>query len=278
METKDICGVVVLYNPDLIVYENICTYLDNIETLFVFDNSEVQNPSLVLKLSQLSKIRYIYLGENKGIAYALNYSLNLALNSGFLYCLTMDQDSSFKKDSWSLFKTSFDMIEDLDSYGIVSFDVENIKHESDIVKTWITSGNVIILKNYMLTPGFDEKLFIDYVDFDLNEKFHRINKKIKIIKGAFINHQIGNPIKKRFLLKTFFCMNHAPIRYYYRYRNSRYLYLRDKNFYKNIYLKEIIIQIPKMLLFEKNKLLKLKMILKGRRDAKLGKMGKYHGK
>ena len=56
---------------------------------------------------------------------------------------------------------------------------------------------------------------------------------IRLLPGYRILHTIGNPIEIQFLGKTFYALNHSPIRYYYRYRNSYYLYhYVDKKFFK----------------------------------------------
>ena len=85
------------------------------------------------------------------------------------------------------------------------------------VKTWITSGNFININQYNKINGFKEELFIDYVDFDLCHQFYKKNIKIGVIPNIKIQHQIGKPITKMFLWRKFNCMNHSPIRYYYRY-------------------------------------------------------------
>ena len=63
-------GVTVLYNPDNSVVESIKTYIDDIEILFLVDNSSKDNSKMFLFNE---KIKYIPFLDYKGIAYALNY-------------------------------------------------------------------------------------------------------------------------------------------------------------------------------------------------------------
>lgn len=273
------CGVVVLYNPTLDVVKNIKTYAPYLGTLFVVDNSETINTSVVSSLKDISNIIYLYLNGNKGIAYALNVGIKKAIDYKFPFCLTMDQDSSFLTNTWEKFVNEFNQIEDKTNIGIIGLNFKNSHLTSNqFVKTWITSGNFINLDVFKRTKGFDNELFIDYVDFDFNEKLDKLNKKIFICADALINHRIGNPIKKKILFKTFYCMNHSPIRYYYRYRNSLYLYKKNKNFYRKIYYKELIVQTLKMILFESKRKEKLILIKKGRCDARKNILGKFYGK
>lgn len=86
-----IAGVVVLYNPDPIVIQNIQSYLPFLYVLYVIDNSESPNMNIVEQLRELGeKIKYIALGENRGVAYALNLGATLAIESGADWLLTMD--------------------------------------------------------------------------------------------------------------------------------------------------------------------------------------------
>ena len=112
-------GVVVLFNPDDKVLENIKTYINYLDKLYVVDNTPNSDNS---KLFNNKKIEYIANRENKGIAYALNIGAKRALKENFDFLLTMDQDSSFPKGS---VKKIIDYIEDNSEYvmrkvGIVS--------------------------------------------------------------------------------------------------------------------------------------------------------------
>ena len=272
-----IAGCVVLYNPSDECLKNIKTYVELLDTLYVLDNSTVYNDELIRCLKQLPNVEYVGFDGNTGIAHALKIGANRALVEQFDLLLTMDQDSEFPVVSREEIENRFSKIR-LNDYGIVSLGFnrgESTEKQLQEVSTWITSGNFIILENYKRIEGFREELFIDFVDFDLNEQFNRINKKIAIFQDLSIKHQIGNPKKYNFCGIKFTVMNHAPIRYYYRFRNALYLYHKNKKFYKKLYRKGLLVDIPKVILFEKDKRAKLKMIRQGRRDARHGKLGKY---
>ena len=88
-----IAAVVILYNPELSILENIKSYIDQVEKLYVVDNSEASNESLIQEIKSFSKIEYIPNKYNIGIAAALNIGARKAIEEGFDYLLTMDQDS-----------------------------------------------------------------------------------------------------------------------------------------------------------------------------------------
>lgn len=271
-----ICGVAVLYNPNIDVIENINTYLPILEKLYVCDNSDVINQQVLDELRAYNKVSILPMNGNQGIAKALKCGLNEALLGNYDFCLTMDQDSKFPLNQFDVISTYLKM-DDIMEYGIIglNYNSESKVEKLQVVECWLTSGNFINLKNYQRIKGFNEELFIDYVDIELNEQFHTIGKKIAYIENVSLKHTIGNPKVIHFLGLKITCMNHSPIRYYYRYRNALYLYKKNKSFYRKKYKHDLFIDVPKIMLFEAKKIAKLKMIKKGRRDAKRGILGKY---
>jgi len=269
-------GCVVLYNPDVNVLDNISTYIDIVEELIVVDNSS--RKAIFLEcLKEMPKVKYVFMNGNKGIASALDKGIRILRDDGFDVVLTMDQDSKFPYEEGGNILAIVN--ENFENYGILGLNfnafVDNKTNKVIDVKTLITSGNFVKLSDYLDVNGFNTELFIDYVDFDFNNRLLVSGKKIGLIQDYSLIHKIGNPIEINLFGKTFYAMNHSPIRYYYRYRNSLYLYFRDKKFYRKLFLKEIFVNIPKMLLYEPNKLEKLKMIIRGVRDGINGRLGSY---
>lgn len=271
-------AVVVLYNPGLEVFDNIVSYSSIVDTLFVVDNSTTVNKALIEKIEKECKnATYVPLNGNLGIAKALKEGLNRATLNGAEYCLTMDQDSKFPTAQIDNVKKY--LIDNKEEYGIISLNAKGVDKNDDFtglkdVDVWITSGNFIVIENYKKIEGFKEELFIDLVDFELCEQFHNINKKVGIIGEICLTHKIGEPMIKRFLWKKVKVDNHPPIRYYYQYRNTEYLYRRNKSFYARWHKEGYKVELVQMLLGE-NKKERLKMIRKGRKDGKKGILGPY---
>ena len=267
-------GVVVLYNPEDEIINNIEKYRPFLAHLYVVDNSTQINEELVNKVKQYSNVKYICLNGNQGIAKALNVGLEEAKNSGADFCLTMDQDSIFpteKLDEVKEYLTKYK-----DEYAIIglNFNSEDTTKKLVEVKTLLTSGNFINMDDYKKIDGFKEELFIDCVDFELNEQFNNINRKIAYINEISLIHRMGNPLPRKFLGRQVTALNHSPIRYYYRFRNGYYLYKKNKKFYK--FLKKQFFSIKlKVMLYEPNKKEKFKMMRLGIKDAKRNKLGKY---
>lgn len=270
---KKVAGVVILYNPGTNFIENINSYLSQIEYLFIIDNSENENSLIKEVFEEDRKIKYIFNNQNIGIAQALNLAAEIAHNKKYKYLLTMDQDS---KAPENLVASLLDVAENNKDAGIVSplhsnrFDTHlGKKHDVEQVNTVMTSGNLLSLDAFKNTGPFCEDFFIDYVDIEYCFRLLLNKYKIYRLNSVILEHNEANLSSKQFLNRTFYPHNHKPFRMYYKTRNL--LYLRKK--YKHqipelmrveydAYLRTVV----KIFLFEKQKLLKIKMILKGLSD------------
>ena len=221
-------GVVVLYNPDKAVVENIKSYQSFLRKLFVIDNSTSYNEEVINKLKEYPNIVYVSLDGNKGIAKALKEGLELSIKDKADFTLTMDQDSIFPSDKLDVVKTYLEKYSG--EYAIIGLNFNSDSKEAKLVEEQflLTSGNFIKNEDYQKIEGFKEELFIDWVDFDLCEQFYSIGKKVGYINEVSLLHTMGNPESHNLLGKTVTALNHPLIRYYYRYRNGLYLYKRNK--------------------------------------------------
>lgn len=267
----------VLYNPNESVLTNLNSYSNCVDVSVVVDNSDTKN-EISQSLKNNSNFIYIDMDGNKGIAAALNKGIEYLNSKNIDFALTMDQDSLFPtKYCPNILKLVDKYKTDYSVIGL-NFNQENGGLDEIIeVPYWITSGNFVNISDFMSVGGFMNELFIDYVDFELGYKFKKNGFKICYLKDFSLKHTIGNPIEIHLFGKTYYAMNHSPIRYYYRYRNAYYLYhFVDRQFFKKEYYKEMIVNTLKMLIYEKNQKVKFSMIRKGIQDAKCKKMGKFN--
>lgn len=278
---KDIAGVVVLYNPDLSMLGNIYSYIDQVSVLYVIDNSEIRNQEIVNKLSKRSDVLYLPQNENIGIAKAYNIAGWRALKEGYKYLLTMDQDSRAPDKMVQELLKKYDDNPDAGivtpfhyNEVIVSLHDENLIEEKPYV---MSSGNLINLRAFEELHGFNEDLFIDYVDIEYCLRLRLIHFKIIQANSILLIHNEGDIVRRRFLTDIIYVYNHQPIRWYYKIRN--YLYLRKKLIPDYpIYFHEELIRnfknIIKILLYEKQKYNKYKFIVRGLIDYIRGRKGR----
>lgn len=266
----------VLFNPDRDVISNVETYKDLVDVCVVVDNSEKKN-EVSKYFEEESSYIYIDMHGNQGIAAALNAGIEYLHSKNMGMALTMDQDSLFPTSDYLAINQLIEKYKD--EYSLIGLDVNRVDPSKEIVLVpyWITSGNFVNISDFYLAGKMNESLFIDYVDFDLGYRFKKAHLKIGYLSGYCITHTIGNPIPIHVLNKTFYALNHSPIRYYYRYRNAYYLYhYVDKEFFKKEYRREMFGSLIKMFIFEKKRNEKIKMIKKGLSDAKKRRLGKFN--
>jgi rhamnosyltransferase len=277
-----LAGVVVLYNPDNSVLDNINSYIDQVDKLYAVDNSEIANDVLVSKLKNNPKIQYIFNNGNLGIAAPLNLSAKKAIAEEYEWLLTMDQDSKATTDMITKL-VDFIKSNKVDNIGILSpyHDIEMGPPrgigEYEVTLSVMTSGNLLNLAAYERTGTFREDFFIDYVDIEYCLRLNKKGYKVVILNDVNLIHNLGNITNIKSTLLKFKTSNHNALRRYYITRNRFYvrdLYITDyPDFIKNDidgFYKEIV----KIILGENQKLSKLKNILKGYFDYRHGLTGK----
>lgn len=275
-------GTVILYNPNEDIVENIHSYIENIDKLYIVDNSDIKNQSLIKQIKDISdKCIYIDNNGNQGIAHALNIGAELAMQDSASWLLTMDQDSRFNNYDFVKFIEEADLDNAfMQKIGIISpkyYENEHLFKFYDFIT--ITSGSLINLEIFFKMNGFDNNLFIDSVDTEYCLRLNIAGYKIKRVSNILLNHHLGNITTHKFLWKTIRTTNHSHTRRYYMTRNRFYIWGLYKNifleyvkFEKLITLKEFI----KIILFEKDKWLKIKFSIKGYLDYKNNKFGKLN--
>lgn len=277
-----LAGVVVVYNPPNEVINNMKSYLDELDILFVIDNSSNDKFG---KFLDVQDIKYIPLLENKGIAYALNLGAKKAIEYGCDYLLTMDQDSCFQQGGVDFLKQFICQDENRSSVGIYSpFHKTTISPDrpvEDVSSPLVvmTSGNIINLQIYNAVGGFKDWFFIDCVDFDYGLNLRKNGFDIKQINSVILEHELGDYEIKHFFGKKVFCDNHSALRRYYIVRNSFYIYdLYHEEFpdYCAAVVNEAKSSFFYATVFEKHGFKKLRYMIRGYLDFKKRVVGPYH--
>ena len=283
MDNKKIPATVIWYNPDTENIENIKTYIDYVEKVYIIDNSMNNNKKLCSSLNN-NKIEYVYNKKNLGIAKALNLACEKAISDGFKWILTMDQDSSFSSNDINEYFKSFDNIEKKNTgifspKHILKNDINKIRDDKKVLEIdhVMTSGNLLNLSAWEKIGKFDENLFIDEVDSEIC--FRMIENDYKVIQMNRIKmfHELGSLEKRNFFIKKISVLNHNYIRKYYIMRNKFYMFKKYKK-YRVRYVYYILNDFFKVIFYEKDKLRKLKYMFRGINDFFKNKMGELDDK
>lgn len=280
MKELKVAGAVVLYNPTDEDILNINSYIDDIDLLYVMDNSKEKNNN---RLPNNKKIKYIFNHNNLGIAEPLNKAAELARSEKYHWLLTMDQDTHFKKNVVKTIKKRI-LEKDCSKIGIVTpwhktkLKIEKSKDTIDYPLDVMTSGNFVNLDIHKKIGGFQSDLFIDGVDMEYCLKLARNHYQIMRFNDLEIDHNLGDIFYRKFLWKDLLITNHSAMRRYYQCRNYHYIkkeYGKEFPDYCNRLVK-IKATVLGILLYENNKFEKIMAYYKGYKDYKKGKKGRSY--
>lgn len=265
---------IVSYNPDINrLKENMTSVIGQVDKLIVFDNNS-RNISLIEKICNTFSVDLIKCDTNKGVAYALKAIMSCAVEWAMDWVLTLDQDSIPCEDIISKYLMYInDKAIGALTCGFVDRNIdmhriETVYTEATEVEQCITSGFFINVQAYTETKGYDEKLFIDLVDFDMCMSLREAGFKIVRLPFYGLTHEIGKGKNVNFLGREIVLFNHQPFRRYYMSRNLVYLskkhpqYISFCNAIGRVLYRTIVVFI-----YEDNKIEKLIASLKGLLDG-----------
>lgn len=265
---------IVLYNPDIKrLNSNINAIASQVDEIILFDNgsNNIEQVSNYLK-HKIINYKLLKSNTNLGIAGALNKVCKFAIEQGYNWILTLDQDTVVYKDLIVKYM-KYISLPNIGQLSCVYKDRNSAKLKDKIsadvaeVKECITSGALLNLKALEDVGGFDEKMFIDYVDFDLCYSLREKEYKTYRINYIGMLHEIGNITTVKFFNKKIEIFNQSTFRHYYRCRNFFLFVKRYKlctlSYALYIQFKELI----KVILYENHKFPKVKVMIKGIHDG-----------
>lgn len=239
-KNNKICAVVILYNPDKTVFQNINSYADELDRVYLYDNSTIKNIEVVEKLKKIKNAVFLGGKGNMGLPAAFNETAILARKENYTWMVTFDQDSIAEAGMVKSMREYADSSACDGKVAIISPVVNEIDNSKMVQKSYCTYCDKVIQSGAMHNlnimddiGGYDENMFIDEVD---NEYCARciVNgyKIVKLNNALLMHNQQDEKVVKKFVEGiTVFINKFSSDRYYYRYRNALYCY--DK--YKDIY-------------------------------------------
>ena len=284
-----VAAIIVSYNPDSNLFDSINLLLNQVEKVIIVDNGSKEKYVKYIKSINEDKIEIILNTENLGIATALNIGVRKALENGYEWILTMDQDSKASPDMVKKMFNVYNSINREERKDILSIfpnfvdeRIQSIEENSNMnsyeyVDADITSGNLLRKEVFEKVGFFDDSLFIDLVDTDFCMRLNEKGIKMIKIRDAVLYHSLGESKTIKGILGSFNTSNHSALRRYYMTRNRFYIWEKYKglnsftlNRDKKLFKKEFV----KIILGEKDKVNKIKMVLRGYKDYKKGIKGK----
>lgn len=274
----DVAGVVVLYNSTIDVIPNIKSYIDQIDQLFVIDNSELQSDTAKTWVNAIfANAQYETNNGNKGVAFALNKAATLAIAKGYKFLLTMDDDSGVPPNLVSKM-LSFVMNNSKNQIGIVS-----VNHSSKIgflpfryVLYTMTSGNLLNLSAYQHVGPFMDSLFIDHIDHEYGLRLNAQGFQVIELTHLKMTHKLGIKKSIKISFSKLSYISHSPTRIYYMSRNGFYVARKYFKLFPKFSLIVTILLIKefiKIVLFDNNKILRIRLLGEGLKDGFFKRLG-----
>lgn len=284
---------IVTFEPDLPrLRENLSAIQHQVDAVVVWDNGSRNISEIRDLVAVFERTALLESSENTGIAGALNRLAETAVSAGALWLVTLDQDSVCPPDMVKFLREAV-----TDSAAIVTphiidrnkVSLENAGldqlpaseyYRQPARRGAITSGCLVRLSAWKEVGGFDERLFIDYVDYDFNQRILDSGYSIIRSNRTHLLHEVGRAkatwlriprkdLSGRWRLERFYSFGHSPFRCYYKARN-RVMFTRKYG--KKLGLThEGIWQLPQQIaltiLFEDQRGAKLRAFFLGIRDG-----------
>lgn len=283
--SSKIAAVYVTYNPSIeLLRKSVDSVNPQVGHIIIVDNTDNSKIKAILKTFSNDQITIYDCEGNKGIAYGLNRGYELAINKGFDWVLSMDQDSIMPENTISTYTEYIDGNQNIKigalmpALTICNGSNRIIGKEAEELSDYMTSGSLVSMNAFLNTKGFKEDWFIDLVDTEFGLQLLQNEYKIIRIPSVVMHHNIGNAKDVTvFGRHLFYITRHNWIRRYYISRNLFYLAQAypSNPVYPNPN-KQILKSLCRIIFFENDKFRKLKSVIRGIKDYRKGIKGQYN--
>jgi rhamnosyltransferase len=280
--------------------ENISNIAKKCGQVVAVDNTPLLNQS---DFPSNDNVLVVRLGENVGLASALNLGVELAAARNFENVFLFDQDSSppegyiakmleFKHNveengkNWAFYvpnfydrnSNTFAKFPTLSRFSFRHASCENSAYfKRGYVCIAITSGTLLACSRFFQIGSFRDDYFIDFIDNEYCLRAAKLGLEIAVNCGVVLNHAIGKRETHRFWGLTLKPNHHLPIRRYYIARNglkTAMEYFGNYPSYLPLVVARMIHEFFSILLYEAEKARKVRALFWGFCHALTGNMGK----
>lgn len=277
---KSVLAVVVSFNDGAALIKTVNALVSQVGKVVIVDNGS--SPETLCRIAELEVtlgIIPIYLHENIGIGGALNIGVSIARKEHFDWILTMDQDSIAAPQMVSEMFMSAEKCQDAAVIcpTLVADGIEK-KNKDKAVTSAITSGNLVRVSYLQFVGDYNERYFIDSVDFEFSLRIRNAGYKIIKCGSANLHHKLGETKVASIMEYKYRYILHSPLRRYYMYRNHMYLVSEFWSRNPVFLMKKTILAIcgiVEIAIFDPQRWVNLKMIGRGIVDRVKARDGKY---
>ena len=289
VRAEKICGLVVMYNPEIENFSYARQFAEDLDHLVLFDNSREDSQILFEQLDFPENTEYHWNnGENIGLGEPINRLADQMKNSDYSWIITFDQDSLPEEDMISYMRKFVNSIHCTDDIAVVSpvlvsdkQEVQSLrntscpvyKHTFDIAQ----SGMMQRISSIHACGGYDRNLFIDSVDWEFVVRCMQHGYQTIRLNHCFLYHQIEDSNNHEINVNghIYHTNRYEPLRYYYQYRNALYCRAKYQGSAYEFIWDEVLNGLDHAAEFETQSEEIRKMIEQAKEDYSNRLMGKY---
>ncbi len=232
----DILACMVTYEPEMPLLKGALSALcAQAEHVVLYDNGSRNAGEIRQLCGEFPAVRLFENRENLGLPVNYNRAAALAREEGIPWLLLMDQDTLIPDGMLDAFR-QYTGMENTAVISPVIWDINSEEREEVLrsvpdepfsyVRKCLSSASLYHVETLLSLGGFDERLFIDWIDLDYSRNVSLRGLKMIRVNSVLVRHRIGDRhvVTAHFLWKKHIVGFHSPFRTYYFYRNALYFF------------------------------------------------------
>lgn len=286
-EKGNTCAVFVTFHPDANLLDRVNRVAKQVDQTVIVDNGSAESClEEIRKLANNLNTHLILNSRNEGIARGLNTGARWAASRGYRWVLTLDQDTVVAPDMIDSLAEAFGCYPSPERVAIVGSNYRDKVNGRVLcdgangnggspgreMMTVLTSGSLISLSAFQAIGGFRDEFFIDCVDHEYCLRARANGFRVMMTSKPIMEHGMGHLTEHRLLWKKVGTSNYSAVRQYFMTRNALILareYIRQEPRWVLRYLWAWVKSIIVICLFEEQRILKIKSIIRGCFDGAL---------
>ena len=214
-------AVVVLYNPEADVLENLRVLAAQVDALVIVDNGSSETFRDLLEPMLNARVELIRHTENLGIATGFNTGVRRLIELGCGFSLTFDQDSQIETEFvQNMLLALAEVRQKYKEVLILAPHWKDVNSGIRFPNTWarnlvfrqvretISSGNLIDNTVFSRIGFFEDGYFIDGVDIEFHLRCKKAGFPVVQTSRALLFHSLGVQNSRKFLFISFIVTFH----------------------------------------------------------------------
>lgn len=285
----EVCAVVITYHPDPDLAQFVALLRGVAGAVLLVDNHSAPEELAGLRsLAEQSPVFLIENRENLGMGAALNQAVAWARqHTACEFLLFFDQDSSIAPGFVAELLAAYRRAPEPELVYLVAPSLKNKRtgqvqgprRYNGVDLAAQTSGSLMPLRIFAMEGLFREDLFIDYVDYEYCLRLASRGYRLVHCPEALLLAQPGSVEQRTVsgfgLITTY---NYSPLRQYYLMRNRLWMLRTYAGHFPHWAARTtygMFREVLHVLMFEQNRLAKLRMWLRGALDALGSRFGRF---